>query len=231
MTGGSNGTHPIATLGDRQRCPEAPTKRKYRTTDEAWAAARERTAETKMAIAPYACPGCGYFHLTKKATGSDVLTRQGDGSVVTGSQRKHAENHPVYHEAPQRVLLPEPEEDPVPGNRDARLKVARDYLATCSATAITATTDDLMNVLDCSVVTVRSVMAEIGYRNTRGRYAHWVPIEGKQPELSNEDDARIDNMREKWTDITTDRVQHIAIGDLIASYAAAGIRVRVQIER
>lgn len=209
---GPTGASPVAILSERQRCPEAPTKRKYATSDEAWDAARARTAETHIEIAPYACAGCGHFHLTKNVTGSDVLTRQDGGLVLTGAQRKS--NHPVFARRAERDerFLPV-----TPGNRGARIRAAQTLLATIPE----PTTADVKAALNCSVPTAQEVMRELGYVSTRGRKARWVKAE----------DAPAPKPRPEWETLDTSRIAHMPVGDLLAAYAALGVEIRVQVRR
>ncbi|QDH93121.1 helix-turn-helix DNA binding domain protein [Microbacterium phage Margaery] len=215
MSRGSNGLRPIENLAERQKCPEAPTKRKFTTTTEAWTEARKRTAESGIDIAPYACAGCGFYHLTKKVTGSDTLTRQEGGKVVTGAQRKNA--HPVFGSTPERVTLPEPEEEPMPGNHDARVKFALAVLEHNPE----PTTADIQAACGCSKDAVRTVMHELGYRNTKGRHAVWrKPAEPEPEPQIGEDNG--------WSTLDLERINHMPIGDLIAAYRLIGVELRVQ---
>lgn len=215
MSGGSNGLTAIANLADRQRCPEAPSKRKYTTTEEAWDAARKRSQESGLEIAPYACPGCGGYHLTRKVTGSDTLTRQSGGKVVTGAQRRKS-THPVHAPAVIRQTLPEPEEEPVPGDHDTRIRYARALLAETPE----PTTTEVQAALSCSKETARRTMLELGYRNTKGRHAVW----RIEPETVQQTMAE----HESWQTLDLDRLAHMPIGDLIAAYRQIGVELRVQ---
>ncbi|QDH93310.1 helix-turn-helix DNA binding domain protein [Microbacterium phage Cressida] len=215
MSGGSNGLPAIANLSDRQKCPEAPTKRKFTTTEEAWTEARKRTTESGIDIAPYACAGCGAYHLTKKVTGSDTLTRQEGGKVVTGALRRKSK-HPVHAPAVVRATLPEPE--PTPGNHDARIKFAAALLEHNPE----PTTADVRAALNCSQDTARKVMIEMGYRNTKGRHAHWEKISTDTPQPAITE-------AESWQTLDLDRLNHMPIGDLIAAYNLIGVQLRVQV--
>ncbi|QHB37060.1 helix-turn-helix DNA binding domain protein [Microbacterium phage Matzah] len=217
MSHGSNGLRPIENLSERQRCPEAPTKRKFTTTEEAWTEARKRTAESSIDIAPYACAGCGMYHLTKKVTGSDTLTRQDGGKVVTGALRRKSK-HPVHAPAIMRQTLPEPEADPVPGNHDARIKFVTALLEHNPE----PTTADVQAALDCSKGTASKVMVEMGYRNTKGRHAHWIKVASDEPEPAITEG-------ESWQALDLDRLNHMPIGDLIAAYRLIGVELRVQV--
>lgn len=216
---GSNGLSPIEVLADRQKCPEAPTKKKYRTTDEAWTAARERREDTGLDIAPYACSGCGYYHLTKKVTGSDTLTRQTVALAVTGAQRKS--NHPVFARVPERVTLPEPETPPVPGDRDTRLRAARALVAETPE----PTSAEVRDALACSNDTARDVMRLLGYENTKGRNARWVKRGEEHPALTEPEIGE----EARWVTLDLDRVAHMPIGDLVAAYRLVGIDLRIQV--
>jgi len=223
---GSNGLAPIVNVSARAKCPDSPTKKKFLTSDEAWTEAHKRSEEAGVDIAPYACAGCGAFHLTRKVNGSDVLTRQDGGKVVTGAQRRKGRNHPVFARPVERVTLPEPEstEPPIPGNRDARLKALRAWLEDGRE----PTTKEVADTLSGSVArdTVRDLMRSLGYRNTGGRSARWVRKDGSGQERPQ---AAAQATNEAWHDVAPDRVAHIAVGDLLAAYAAIGWDIRIEV--
>ena len=101
----------------KTKCPASPTKRQYLDTKEAWKAAGLRSQETGLDIVAYACPDCGYFHLTKKVKGSDVVVNA-DVGITTGALRKKMENRGMTFTPPKRVEVPN--ETPIkPGNPEA----------------------------------------------------------------------------------------------------------------
>lgn len=215
---GSNGLPPVANLADRQKCPDSPTKRKYRTTEEAWAAARERSAEAHMQIVPYACAGCGSFHLSKKVDGSDVLTRNAH-RVETGALRKRSPRHPVFGEVPERNWVPEPSEKVVGGNAGGRRKLLRDWLAT----GVRPSSREVEEFLEVSAPTARDDLKAIGaIRQTRqapwelpGAYVAEV-VATAEPE-------------KPWREVTLDSVAHLPVGDLLDAWRIAGIEWRVEL--
>ncbi|QGJ92734.1 helix-turn-helix DNA binding protein [Microbacterium phage Megan] len=231
MSGGSNGLSPIVNLGERQKCADAPTKKRFTSSDEAWAEARKRSDAAGLPIAPYACSSCGGIHLTKKVDGSDVLTRQDGALVVTGSQRRIGRNHPVFSKPVERVTLPEPEptEPPIPGNRDARLKVLRAWLSEGQE----PTSREVSEVLGGSVArdTARDLMRHLGYRNTGGRSARWVRKDAstqERPQAAAQGSNGAPADERTWRTLLTAPVEHMTVGDLIAAYRAYGVELRIQ---
>ncbi|WKW87102.1 hypothetical protein SEA_NICOLE72_65 [Microbacterium phage Nicole72] len=228
MSGGSNGLAPIVNVSARAKCPESPTKKKFLTSDEAWEEAHKRSENAGVRIAPYACSGCGTFHLTRKVDGSDVLTRQDGGKVVTGAQRRIGRNHPVFSRPVERVTLPEPEptEPPVPGNRDARLKVLTAWLGDERE----PTSKEVAEVLGGSVArdTARDLMRSLGYRNTGGRSARWVRKGSERPQAAAEGANSAPSDERTWRTLLTAPVEHMTVGDLIAAYRAYGVELRIQ---
>lgn len=225
---GSNGLAPIVNVSARAKCPDSPTKKKFLTSDEAWAEAHTRSEQAGVPIAPYACAGCGAFHLTRKVDGSDVLTRQDGGNVVTGALRKRGRNHPVFSGVTERRILPEPEstEPPIPGNRDARLKVLREWLSDERE----PTTNEVNEVLGGSIArdTSRDLMRSLGYRNTGGRSARWVPKDAQRPQEPAQDANSAQSDERTWRTLLTAPVAHMTVGDLIAAYQAYGVELRIQ---
>lgn len=225
---GSNGLAPIVNVSARAKCPDSPTKKKFLTSEAAWTEAHKRSAEAGVPIAPYACAGCGTFHLTRKVDGSDVLTRQDGAQVVTGALRKRGRNHPVFNRPTERVTLPEPEstEPPIPGNRDARLKVLREWLGDSRE----PTTNEVNEVLGGSVArdTSRDLMRSLGYRNTGGRSARWVRKDSQRPQAGAEGANSAPSDERTWRTLLTAPVEHMTVGDLIAAYRAYGVELRIQ---
>lgn len=223
---GPNGLRPIEVLADRQKCAESPTKKKFATADEAWTEARSRTAQSGIDIAPYSCSSCGSIHLTKRVTGSDVLTRQPDGKIVTGAQRRAGRNHPVFATPPARVPLPEPEssEPPIAGNKEARLKVLRSWLSDGKEPS----TEQVAAVLGGNPArdTMRALMRELGYENTKGRSARWV----RRPEnAAQEPPAPLSAPLPAWMPVDASQVATLALADLRAAYEAIGMEMRIEV--
>lgn len=244
---GSNGLHPIVNLNEKQKCPAHPSKRKYSDGAEAGRAAQRSSKSAGMRIEPYLCEACGFYHLTK-STGGDTVQLP-DGKFSVGEFKALAPNHPVFSGNPE-------EEPPiVPGDHETRVKFARRFLQSNPE----PTSEELCLALGgCTKDILRKVMRELGYRNTRGRSARWVknvdpPVqEGTSDATESEPDTRTpldlsyDNDEpekpRRWhggTDIpwrearvveNTDRIRHLALGDLIDTYAAEGLRPVLSLE-
>lgn len=215
---GTNGLSPIAQLSERQKCPEAPSKKKYATTEQAWKAARRSSAQSGLPIAPYACAGCGGFHLTRKVDGSDVLTRQAGAKVVTGAQRKHASTHPVFGKVVARQTLPEPESAIVAGNQDARRKMLAAWLSENP----TPTTREAAEALSVSMPTARLDLRALGYTQSNRR-ARWAASASERPQEPNSGASAA------WTAVDAVQVAHLLTGDLRAAYEAIGWDMRIEV--
>ena len=230
---GSNGIHPVVNLNERQKCPAHPTKRRWSDGAEAGRAAQERSKESKLTIVAYMCEACGYYHLTKNS-GGDSATLP-DGKFSVGEFRAMAPNHPVFANNPA-------DEPPiVPGDHETRIRFARRFLEANP----TPTSEQLCEAIGgCTKDTLRRVMKDLGYRNTRGRYAHWVknePVDDRTP-LDTEYDNDAPEEPTRWhggRDIpwrearlvdNLDRLRHIALGDLIDTYSAAGLTLVLSLE-
>ncbi len=230
---GPNGLHPVANLTERQKCPLNPTKRKYSDGAEAGREAQKRAKSTGLPIEAYMCEGCGNYHLTKGSRGGNGPLP--DGKFTVGEFRAKAPSHPVFAD---NVT----EEPPiVPGDHETRLRFAREFLLTHP----TPTSDEMCEAIGgCTKDTLRRVMKDLGYRNTRGRYAHWVknePADDRTP-LDTEYDNDAPEEPTRWhggRDIpwrearlvdNLDRLRHIALGDLIDTYSAAGLTLVLSLE-
>ena len=173
MSPGPNGLDPRDQLAEKAKCPLSPTKRKYLHSEEAWDAAHHRSAESGLEIVAYACPGCGHFHLSRKAKGSDVVVKAPVG-ISTGALRKNAAALSAFNGAinalTERKELP-PEGPPVPSNVAARRKVLMNFLEGKDEVS----TDDVARVLQASRHTVWKYMNELGWKSSRGPGAMWRP--------------------------------------------------------
>jgi hypothetical protein len=249
------------TLRVRDKCPDAPTKKKYRIAGEALDAARERSLETKLDIAAYACPGCGLYHLTRDVTGPDVITRQPDGRVITGRQRAlEAEAHAarvVPIRADMTVL------EPVrPANPAARRKVLRAWLVEHPEPL----TPEVAEVLGVGRAAVGKYMHELGYASRRGTGARW-RLPGTEPAVASAPKKKEPAARPPratrpaiaagalagrsiprtlepakvparggepagpaWVDVDISGLTAYTVESLSAVYAAAGLRLRLQVE-
>lgn len=162
---GTNGIDPATQLRDLNKCPTAPTKARYYSSEAAWTAANKRSVEAGLDIIAYACPGCGYFHLSKKVKGSDVVVKAPVG-ITTGALRKAFVGEPLI--IPERKELPM--DGPiVPANPDARRKMLGEYLEDKEAVS----TDEILSLLSCSRHSVSKYMAEAGWKSERGPGARW----------------------------------------------------------
>ena len=246
MSGGGNGLNPLVNLEERRKCPLHPTKARF-SESEAEAEGKKRSKATKLTIEPYLCPGCGYWHLTKNSFGTP-----GKGGKYTVGEFQ-SPNHPVFANAPQDEIETDDEGLPiVPGDFDTRVRFAMALLEENPE----PTSDELCEAMGgCTKGSLRKVMLHLGYRNTRGRNARWVKGRSAADllrEKNEQEAAAIDvpvidrstgqpvpepdvpvtlraDYASPWTDLDPARIGHVAIGDLIATYAAAGLDVRIQI--
>ncbi|QGJ95287.1 DNA binding protein [Microbacterium phage Jayden] len=178
------------------------------------------------------CDGCGNYHLTKASRGGNGPLP--DGKFTVGSFESKAPNHPVFART-------EPEEPIIPGDHETRLRFAREFLITNPE----PTSEQMCEAIGgCTKDTLRKVMKDLGYRNTRGRHARWVknePADERTPlDLEYDNDApekptrwhggRDIPWREARLVEGLDRLRHIALGDLIDTYAAAGLRLVLSLE-
>lgn len=213
---GSNGLPPIPRIGP-EPCPDTPSKTIYTTSAAAWRAADERSGQVGARIAPYACSGCGYYHLTRKVNGSDVLTRQPGSSVVTGAMRNIANsrrspevggNHPAVRS--KAAPAPRPLSEQLAEDLDARDR---------------PTTAELTVRYGVTQAALFSAMHAIGWTPGRGRGARWTP---PAPSLSSVPPLP-SPAKPGWRDVEVDRIGHVALGDLVETLRASGVKVRVQV--
>lgn len=217
MSAGSNGLTPIENLDQRRKCPINPTKARF-TERAAHAEARARAERTGLPIEPYLCEGCGFWHLTKSSRGTARLKR---GKYTTGDLRVLAPTHPVFSGADM------PDDSPaIPGNRLARLRVLSRWLE--ANADVTPTSAELTELLGGTLSrdTLRSLMRELGYRNTGGRSARWVPDIMSEPEPPHTPPQEAVST---WLDVDAERVGALAVADVIAAYEAIGLHVRIQV--
>ncbi|QDP43603.1 helix-turn-helix DNA binding domain protein [Microbacterium phage Tyrumbra] len=242
---GSNGFHPVVNLKERVKCPAHPSKRKYTDGAEAGRAAQQRSKESGLDIVPYLCEACGHYHLTKKSGGDSVTLPE--GKFTLGEFKALAPNHPVFSGSAE-------EEPPiVPGDHATRVKFARRLLESNPE----PTSEELCLALGgCTKDSLRKIMRELGYRNTRGRFARWVKDDREEaPEPTPEPDVprgtsldvEYDNdapetprtvwhggREEPWREArlieNSERLRHVPLGDLIDTYAAAGLRLVLSLE-
>ncbi|AWY05420.1 DNA binding protein [Microbacterium phage Metamorphoo] len=185
---GSNGLHPVVNLKERVKCPAHPSKRKYTDGAEAGRAAQQRSKESGLDIVPYLCEACGHYHLTKKSGGDSVTLPE--GKFTLGEFKALAPNHPVF--------IGSAEEEPpiVPGDHATRVKFARRLLETNPE----PTSEELCLALGgCTKDSLRKIMRELGYRNTRGRFARWVKDDREEAPEMPQHEAFNSGPVPKWT--------------------------------
>jgi hypothetical protein len=168
---GTNGLDPVAQLHERQKCKDAPTKKKYPTLDEAEEAAADSSRRANRTIVPYLCPGCGHYHLTGKTTGSDVAFREG-GAIKTDALKVRESTYKKPTVA-ERIEVVPPET--IPANPAARRKVLAEFLEGRDSVG----TDEVRDALQVSRHTVWKYMSELGWKATRGPGAVWRPLHAR----------------------------------------------------
>jgi hypothetical protein len=178
---GSNGLTVRETLQAREKCPEAPGKRKFTSLMEAQIAARESSLTYRKPVVPYACPGCGLWHVTSKLRGSDVAKYRDDGIVQTTAmvQRERASATPPRQIERVDMSVIDAESSPVvPANAAAREKVLREYLVDKK----TVTIPEISAILgDASRHVTGRLLKEQGWEGMRGR-SEWYPV-GSAPAI------------------------------------------------
>lgn len=183
MTGrgpaGARNDRAISTLEALQKCPDSPSKRKYLTSADAAEAGIRRTRETGILIQPYACPGCGYFHLSR-STRTDRLVSSHDGLVLTAGMQKR-ELYPAKAPLPERKDMSEilaMERPIVPVNMAAREKIAREYLEG----KVRVQTGEIMDLLGVGRGPASNVMNALGWHGKRGTTGGWYAPDYVAPE-------------------------------------------------
>lgn len=252
---GSNGLHPVINMQERQKCPLHPSKRKYSLVADAKAAAKKSAQSSGLDIAPYLCEGCGHYHLTK-STGGDTV-QMPDGRFSVGEFKAMAPNHPVFsgnpaeeppivpgdHETRVRFARRFLEQNPEPTSeelcmalggctKDMLRKVMRDlgYRNTRGRHARWVK-DDRETPIDVPVID----------------RATGEPVPDPEPDVEvrlrskgdSEEPAKpevhwIGGREVPWKVArvieNTERIRHIAVGDLLDTYAAAGYRLVLHLE-
>lgn len=166
--GPTNGLNPIEQLSERQKCPTNPTKRKYKTLAEAEDAAATSSARAHRTIVPYACAGCGFFHLTSKSAGSDEAYADSKGAIKTTALQVRESSHikPVIPERREIVS-----DEVIPANMAARRKVLVNFLEGCTEVS----TDEVIQLLHCSRHSAQRLLHDLGWKASRGPGAVWRP--------------------------------------------------------
>jgi hypothetical protein len=226
MTGGKNGSTPAQNLAQLRRKPVfetvaevEPTKCPSHPTKRMWEdpmdAVREAEVRSIAAKMPIAAYRCD-------ACGNAHLCKA--SSVRPGSL----------------LTRPEPELPLVLGNADAKRKALREFLDGRSS----ATTDELMALLEVGRKSVGSYMTELDWYNTRGRNARWVPdattavveitdfiaqpkrhLEVVEASKSRHPSAQFAGWEPM---LNLDSLAHIPLGDLVLMLAAQGRELRIQ---
>lgn len=175
MARGSNGLAPTDVLRDSQKCPEAPGKRKFYNLQAAEKAAADSSRQYHTTIVPYACPGCGLWHVTGKVRGSDVARSNGSGVIKTAAmiQRENLAAIPKPPVERRDMTMVEAMESPiVPGNREARLKMLTEYLDGRES----VTMPEVVEAISATKETGKSLLNELGWTGQRGR-KEWYPAD------------------------------------------------------
>jgi len=194
---GTNGIDPMNQLRAREKCPTTPNKKIYKNSAEAVEAAGFRSKETGLNIQSYACPGCGWFHLTSSPVVKDKVVKAPVGITTTTMKRNTPMSTPAI---PIRKDMTS--ELPImPANFDAKLKVLRTELYGKKS----ATKEELLAILPgTSKNSLGNLMKRAGWYNTRGPKAVWKPnsekstaapiihINQKEKKMTDQIDATMD---------------------------------------
>lgn len=233
---GSNGINPVDQWREGQKCPDSPTKKRFRNSDEAWEAARLRSEETGLQIVAYLCAGCGGAHLSRKVKGSDVAVKAPVG-ITTGALRKKVG---TFLQAPsalsERRELPQTEGPIMPGNAAARRKMLAKFLEGRDS----VTTAEIMVGIGTSRHSVARYMGEIGWTIGRGPGARWRPAPKLEalPTVDAEDSelaaaiARHPSSRTSQDWWTIDSFPSgVSVHDYLLTLKTAGLIVEVRVRR
>lgn len=229
---GDNGLTPGEQLANRTKCPEHPTKRKITALDEAEEAAAEASKKAGRTIVPYACAGCGYYHVTGKTNGSDVVHAGKGGTIKTAAMDMREATYARTTVAERVQLVPS---EVVPSNVAARRKVLIGYLADRTEVS----TDEVAEVLHASRHTVWKYMNELGWKSSRGPGAMWRPklvaLEGAGKSAGDEElDAAIlrhpASRGQEWWQIDA-FPPGVSVHDYLLTLKTAGLVVEVRVRR
>lgn len=211
-----------ATL-ERSKCEAHPTKRAWPEALEAIREAEARSEAAKMPIVAYKCDTCQQFHLCKRANAHP-------GSIV------------------ERETLPGREEPIVLGNREARIRALTGFVEGRKKIA----SAELAQFLGVGVKTYGPMMRSLGWHNTRGRHAKWIPNDtptdvdrfGRTQEEQTADAPKTRHLapveesmtrhpaalHAGWRPMTNlDPIRHMPLGDLLDTLRAAGMEFRIQV--
>jgi hypothetical protein len=232
MPKGSNGLAPRDIEQAKAKCPDHPTKRKFHSMLEAEQAAAASSRQYRATIVPYACAGCGLFHITGKTRGSDVVHVAASGTVRTAAmlERESLRTPPAPPARVDMEPLVAAERPVVPANKAAREKILIDYLQDKSQVS----TAELVELLDCTGQNVSLLMKAQGWSVPRGPGARWtkrplqaVPSSSPAPAPP----AALAEQRDKgWRTLDwEDELSHIPVGDVLATMRLCGFEIRLQI--
>ena len=170
---GTNGIDPRLALMEREKCKLFPNKKIYKSSEEAWDAAHERSKEAHMKIVPYVCDGCGWFHLTSSKTVNDKVIPAEVGITTTTLKRKTPVSNtaiPIRKDMSDNGLT-------IPGNFEAGVKMLTAFLKDKTS----ATKEELLEALPgVSKNSLTRYMKRVGWYNTRGRNPLWKPESEKK---------------------------------------------------
>lgn len=206
----TNGLPALDNYRNKQKCPDSPTKKKYATLAAAKEAARESSSRAKMSIDAYACPGCGFYHLTRKVDGSDIVREDG-ASLLTASMKRHPAGNARVERSDDPELYP-------PGNFEAREKRLAEYAVENPGALSVA---EVQLFLGVSVDTARETMRKAGFQPKRGPGARWDP---PQPVEESVDDIEDSDWR-----TPTSFPAHVTIDDYVRAMDGVGLAVRIQV--
>lgn len=175
MTGkGSNGLASHEMLAVREKCPEAPTKRKFHSLMEAEKAAAFSSQQYHKTVVPYACSGCGLWHVTGKIRGSDVARSNPSGIIKTAAMQQRENLATISPRSVERKDMSEvlaSEMPIVPGNREARTKLAGQFLEGKTVITVPEVREALGGI---SRDTASDALRALGWSGKRGR-TEWYP--------------------------------------------------------
>lgn len=170
---GTNGIDPQVALREREKCKVVPNKLIYKNSEEAWAKAIERSRETHLKIVPYACDGCGWFHLTSSDKVMDKVVPAQVGISTSTIKRKNPVSTPAI---PIRKDMTE-HGPTVIGNFEAGVKTLQSFLKGKKS----VTKEEILEALPgVSKNSITRYMKRVGWYNTRGRNPVWKPESEKK---------------------------------------------------
>lgn len=215
----------------KARCPKSPSKHRYTSVDDAWTKARERST-ARLEVVPYACDGCGNYHLADaRNVGEDVIAKAPIGVATEATIKALAVPEFV---PPVRVKIPTPRGNPVFAEQG---RVKRELLMEYLKDRDTVTSTEVGEVIDVKASsTIGKYMKNAGWVSSgKGRTAYWLkpggdvnPIVPIKPEPVREHPA-VESKR-VWRSVdVTSLPPNATIEDLFGIYKAAGLSLRLQV--